>query len=354
MLSSRTVTDDSAYRRGTLFGFTLAEIVLLVIFALLLAMASLVAIKQQRIADLERATNGMVQIPATEAKLVEAVINAYQVDGQSPPPPDDLFRDLRLAQDARRRAAGAARDGEVRRAMEQLRRSLTDAQVDPPAELTNLATTIDGLAGQARKSNQDPAKVVSEALRNLSALLAEKGTLEKNIAELSAQLEQVKQELNSKGNNELPPILVIPTNNYFQLGKATLEPEFRARLLDEYAPKLVAAVQKHGLQVIEIVGHTDEVAIENATSNLDKRLLPFLNSRWNETVLTAADNAGLGLARAAAVWRVLRDIKDLENVRILPMSAGQVIDTDQSVSSGTKPADDASRRRIEIRMRRLK
>lgn len=355
MLSTRTVGDDSAYRRGTLFGFTLAEIVLLIIFALLLAMAALVAVKQQRIAELERATNGMVPVPASQAHLIEAVLDAYQVDGQSAPPPDDLFRDLRLAQDAKRRAAaGIARDAEVRQAMDQLRRALTDAQLDPAAEINSLAASVDSIANQARKERQDPAKVVTTILRNLSAVLTAKGALEKTVAQLTEQLEQAKQELKGKGNNDLPPILVIPTDNYFRLGEATLVPEFRARLVDKYAPKLIEAGRKYDVQVIEIVGHTDELPISNVTSKLDTILLPFLNGRGNETELVAGDNAGLGLARAAAVARVLRGIKDLEQFRILPMSAGQIIDTDQVVSTGLKPADDPSRRRIEIRMRRLK
>jgi flagellar motor protein MotB len=140
----------------------------------------------------------------------------------------------------------------------------------------------------------------------------------------------------------------------WQIGEATLEPEFRARLLREYAPKLEDAGKKYNVEVIEIVGHTDELPIRDVQSRLDNNLLPFLNGKGAERDVIAGDNAGLGLARAAAVQRVLRDIKGLTNFRILPMSAGQVVDTDQTVSTGGKPADDPTRRRIEIRMRRLK
>ena len=354
MLSGRGVNDESAYRRGTLFGFTLAEIVLLIIFALLLAMAALVSIKQKRIAELEKAANGLVQVPAAEAKLIEVVRDAYQAEGEPTPPPDDLFRDLRLAQEAKRRAAGAAKDVDVRRAMDQLARSLTEAGLDPAVQVANLAKGVSQVADQARKEKQNPGKVLSDLFVNLAILLKQKDEAEKKVDDLSKQLKEAKEELTGRGNNDLPQILVIPTDNSFRLGEATLESEFRARLVTEYAPKLEEAGKKYNVEVIEIVGHTDELPIKDVQSRLDSNLLPFLNGKGAERDVVAGDNAGLGLARAAAVQRVLREIKGLENFRILPMSAGQVVDTDQSVSTGAKPADDPARRRIEIRMRRLK
>lgn len=54
-------------------------------------------------------------------------------------------------------------------------------------------------------------------------------------------------------------MLVIPTSNYFELGEATLVPDFRQRLLAEIIPMLSELGAKHDIQIIEIVGHTDEL-----------------------------------------------------------------------------------------------
>jgi len=71
MLQTRRVGDDAAYRRGTLFGFTLAEIVLLIIFALLLALTALLVAKEQKIDELMKASEGMVRVMPGDAKLIE-------------------------------------------------------------------------------------------------------------------------------------------------------------------------------------------------------------------------------------------------------------------------------------------
>ena len=52
--------------------------------------------------------------------------------------------------------------------------------------------------------------------------------------------------------------------------------------------------------------------------------------------LIPADNAGLGLARAAAVARILSSDQRLAGVRILPFSGGQLVDV------GDRRADGAS------------
>jgi flagellar motor protein MotB len=63
-------------------------------------------------------------------------------------------------------------------------------------------------------------------------------------------------------------------------------------------------VAKYDVNVIEVMGHTDEQPISTRVSDLDKTL------------------AGLGLARAATVVRLLVETGELNSPRILPFSGG--------------------------------
>jgi len=65
-----------------------------------------------------------------------------------------------------------------------------------------------------------------------------------------------------------------------------------------------------------------------------------------------SDNAGLGLARALAVVKVLAADARLRAFRILPLSAAQLIDTDSRLTKWDGQSDVRERRRIEIRMRK--
>jgi hypothetical protein len=114
--------------------------------------------------------------------------------------------------------------------------------------------------------------------------------------------------------------------------------------------RLLEIIKQYDINVIEVVGHTDEQPIAGKTSNLDRDLFPYL--RGQSTVkLTPSDNAGLGLARAVAVLRFLREDQRLDQLRIIPLSAAQLIDVGDRLSTGA-PYAIQHRRRIEIRVRR--
>ncbi len=118
------------------------------------------------------------------------------------------------------------------------------------------------------------------------------------------------------------------------------------------AATIRAYIDKYKVNVIEIVGHTDEAGIAERTSNLDKELIPLLRDRGAADKLAPADNAGLGLARAVAVANVLRKQDGLKGYTILPYSAAQLVAPGDVLSDGSSPGDDKTRRRIEIRLRR--
>lgn len=166
-----------------------------------------------------------------------------------------------------------------------------------------------------------------------------------------AEISQLKIQLNDK-----PPIINLKEGDgySFPLGEATLTEAFRDKLTREAVPMLLRNARKYGATVIEVIGHTDELPISGRSSNLDGQLVPFLHStaRGQAGMLSVADNAGLGMARAAAVAQYLMTEPQLFNLRVLPLSGAQVINTDDALSKGEAPREAAARRRIEIRLRR--
>ena len=106
------------------------------------------------------------------------------------------------------------------------------------------------------------------------------------------------------------------------------------------------------MDVVEVVGHTDDQPIGVRQSNLDRDLLPVLKNEIGIASIVPADNAGLGLARAASVVSVLRQNVDLAKFKILPLSGGQLVDTDETLAISGAGGNIAERRRIEIRLRK--
>jgi hypothetical protein len=104
--------------------------------------------------------------------------------------------------------------------------------------------------------------------------------------------------------------------------------------------------------VIEVIGHTDEQPVSNRASNLDRNLPAVTLGLSEPGPLQWADNAGLGLARALAVVKVLAAEPRLRTFRVLPFSGAQLIDTDGRLTHWDAKGDVRERRRIEIRMRK--
>jgi flagellar motor protein MotB len=116
-------------------------------------------------------------------------------------------------------------------------------------------------------------------------------------------------------------------------------------------PALVQNIKDYGVDVVEVIGHTDEVPM-SGISNLDQNLIGASVGRFPIGGLRSTDNAGLAMARAVAVVRVLRGDPRLANVTILPLSGAQMIVPVDQMANGTQRGSDQRRRRIEIRLRR--
>jgi outer membrane protein OmpA-like peptidoglycan-associated protein len=150
-----------------------------------------------------------------------------------------------------------------------------------------------------------------------------------------------------------PPIFILDETNgfFFQSGSAEVSADFRMKLNELVVPRLVQIKDSGRASVIEVVGHTDEQSIGIRKTNLDSSLLSYLNGDLG-TNLSVADNVGLGMARAAAVSRILAGSEQLNGVTILPLSAGQTVQSSGRLAERSgAPLPEKERRRIEIRIR---
>lgn len=152
--------------------------------------------------------------------------------------------------------------------------------------------------------------------------------------------------------HDWPPIISLSElDGYnFDTGSAELSDPFKTKLRD--LSKTIAGIAtSYGVDVIEVIGHTDEQAMAGEFSNMDKGLQPVLSGKVEIGSLHPADNAGLGLARAISVTSILSDMPELKGFTILPMSGGQLILPGDHLTDGAQMGDVRARRRIEIRVR---
>jgi flagellar motor protein MotB len=140
---------------------------------------------------------------------------------------------------------------------------------------------------------------------------------------------------------------------FFKSGSAELSAAFHDTLVSMTPGEILDYIRKYDVDVIEVVGHTDERPIGiRQYSNLDRDLLPVLNNTASVVSLTPADNAGLGLARAVAVVSVLRQSPLLAGYKLIPMSGAQLVNTDETLAISGSSGDIQQRRRIDIRLRK--
>lgn len=159
--------------------------------------------------------------------------------------------------------------------------------------------------------------------------------------------------VNRSRRGEWPPFVSLSEAGgyYFDSGKATLRPEFERNLIAQVIPMLARNLENYDVDVIEVTGHTDEVPM-SGQSNLDGQLVDAAAGRFPIAGLRSTDNAGLAMARAVSVVRVLRADPRLAKAAILPLSGAQMVVPIDRMADGTAKAGDQRRRRIEIRLRR--
>lgn len=294
MSNQGEVKADKSYRRGLILGLTIAEIMILLIFVLLMALAASLQSRDRKIEALDR---------GGAARLVEAVQKAYpQARNQ-----DEFFKELVRAIEVRKQVE-EGKAGDVQQSL-----------------LQDAAIGRDVRQAAEREGVSNP----NEYARNLAA------------------------NANRSRRGEWPPFVSLSEAGgyYFDSGKATLRPEFEKNLKSQVIPMLSRNLIDYDVNVIEVIGHTDEVPMVGI-SNLDRQLVNASANRFPIDGLRSTDNAGLAMARAVAVVRILRADPRLKGAAILPLSGAQMVVPIDRMADGTATASDQRRRRIEIRLRR--
>jgi outer membrane protein OmpA-like peptidoglycan-associated protein len=199
----------------------------------------------------------------------------------------------------------------------------------------------------------DTAKRDAEIVDSISTVMP-------NVRDRSVSSNQIasiiKRGLGGQGSSghQWPPIINLSeAGGYrFKSGSAELSPEFRNSLSGSIPLRILERIKEYDVDVVEVVGHTDEQPLGVQQSNLDRDLLPVLKGYANVASLSPADNAGLGFARAVSVVSVLLQSPLLSGYRVLPLSGAQLINNDETLATSGLPVDNRERRRIEIRLRK--
>lgn len=336
-------SQTASHRQGLVLGLTMAEIMLLLVFCLLIAVGATLANQRAKLDDV---LSHMRQLQAAEAsdralidtihrnrRLAEAVDRA--VASASPHDIDEFWRKLVESNDVVTRME---HEGISLETLEQdkaatLRKLMRDG-VDPDKLVRGaaLASAVDAAAAERNMSKLSPQQVVA---------LVEKA------------LAPPKLDDHQDGHHWPPIINLSEADGYFfATGRAELTPSFARELRGTVTDRLLQIADAYDVDVIEVIGHTDEQPVSIHVSNLDHRLTSVTSGESDVGTLQWSDNAGLGLARALSVVELLSADSRLRNFRILPLSAAQLIGTDGRLTRWDDPGDVRELRRIEIRMRK--
>ena len=346
-MSGSIARQGASYRQGLVLGLTMAEIMLLLVFSLLIAIGVALATERvqreevmQRLrgAEVAAAKSGAVVEEIRRFRRIAEFLDRTAARPTSPAAVDEFWRTLvesdEIVEAMERRGVSRAtlREGsEYFARMQQLK----TAGLDPDKAMRGaaLAKAIDDAL---------PA-VVDRTPEHLADLIL------KGIA-----ASEPHDEAASKEGHVWPPIINLSEAGgyYFASRSAELRPDFEAILRTAVTEKLLDIGASFQVDVIEVIGHTDERPVNGGLSNLDRELGLVTSGANGVGVLQPADNAGLGLARALAVVKVLSSEPRLRNFRILPLSGAQLIGTDGRLTRWDEQGDVRERRRIEIRMRK--
>jgi flagellar motor protein MotB len=286
-MDGEIVQQRSSYRQGLVLGLTMAEIMLLLVFCLLIAMASFLKTEQNKLADAkqqleqQQARNERDHDAVTalqqNAALVEKLQNLSGSTDQK-----EIDRYWRELVDSRTAMAELDKNGV---SIKELRDRIADIEklrsngIDLDKALRD-ADVVGAINRAMTKPGQPPAST---------------------LAILDA-IERGKTGLGPSGHQWPPIISLSEAGGYsFKIGSAELSTWFHDQLVNKTIGEILENIKKFDVDVIEVVGHTDEQPIGNRPSNLDHDLLSVLNSTSGVGKLIPADNAGLGLARAVAV-----------------------------------------------------
>jgi flagellar motor protein MotB len=349
-MTAGTIGRQSAsYRQGLVLGLTMAEIMLLLVFCLLIAVG--VALSSERakrddallrLKTVETAAarnEAAISTIRRNARLAELLDRSAKYTSQREI--DDFWRKLVESNDV---VAKMEQQGVPLSALQEESsyaaklQQLMSEGIDPDkiARGVALASAIDAVVADKKLGNLSPQEI---------AALIDKG--------INAAKPPPEDNDRKKGHNWPPIINLSEAGGYFfATGSAELTPSFATELRTVVVDRLLEIADAYDVDVIEVIGHTDEQPVNGRASNLDRALSSVTTGGTGAGVLQWADNAGLGLARALSVVERLSADARLRNFRILPLSAAQLTGIDGKITRWDGHGDVRERRRIEIRMRK--
>ncbi|PKA43235.1 hypothetical protein CWR43_14425 [Rhizobium sullae] len=325
--------EHKGYNRGLILGLTMAESMLLLVFCLLLVSAAIIN------AERNKALAAQNELLRSQAELV----SLQQKDKQAEDAVKKLNDKIVALENQLRSVSLSSVDREK---FEKEWRDLVVAR-DQLQRLKEQGVTVEKL--------QELQKAVADLQKTVS-VLEESGFSTADAKVLAARLKALlatEQKQAQVKPHEWPPIINLSEAGgyFFQSGSAELTAPFEDKLRGSISDQIAQSLQQYQVDIIEVIGHTDEQPISRMTSNLDQSFIDVLGGKKPISEVLPADNAGLGLARAIAVANVLTADEKLNGATILPMSAAQLVLPGDTLTTG-QAGNVESRRRIEIRIRR--
>ncbi|ALV28923.1 OmpA family protein [Pannonibacter phragmitetus] len=323
---SANVLESKGYNRGLILGLTMAESMLLLVFCLLLVAGATIKAERDKTREAMSAQkNTEVQL----AKVNEQVKDMAEKEKELTKYLDDIRQKILLA------GTPAASREALEKEWRELVADRKELHVFQSRGLTPEQIT--------------KAKEILEHLRQLGLDTQDISALEVRV---KALMEAEKQQAQSKPH-EWPPIINLSEAGgyFFKSGSAELTEAFTTRLKGSITSQIALNLEQYDVDIIEVIGHTDEQPISRTGSNLDKEIIDVVEGKKPITSIIPADNAGLGMARALAVVNVLKTDERLRGATILPMSGAQLVLPGDQLTAG-QAGDVEARRRIEIRVRR--
>lgn len=334
-----TKVEAKGYNRGLILGFTMAESMLLLVFCLLLVTGAIIA--NERL----KASNALKQVADLRSELEQREQDNVQLQAK-------IAAQLSLVD--KRKVEEEWRELVVGREMVE---ALKEQGVDTE-HLDELVKSV-ALLLQRSMDVSDPVALQ----KRIDALLAAEASLDRHQT-LEAALEAMKMRLAESESelakvqqaskpHEWPPIISLSeaSGYFFKSGSAELTDKFTADLSGSISTQIADNLKRYGVDIVEVIGHTDEQPLSRSGSNMDKLAIGVVSAKTPVVDLVPADNAGLGLARAISVANVLSSNEALAGMTILPLSAAQLVMPGDKLTTG-QAGNVESRRRIEIRIRR--
>lgn len=323
--------NDGSYRKGLVLGFTLAEVMLLIVFCLLLISGAVIKKLQIEVEKAQQPDPKSIILRIPREKIV------YEASAPKPDSTGTIVSLWPVLIDKEKSDLTAKLYGEG-----QLNAD-TDEKLNLLRQLS--VSQIKELISQRLDPSESQFTIPESVKARLKELISS-GTNWVTVIEML-------NSNNSPGHRWPPIISLEETKGYaFASGHAEITPEFRTKLANEAVPRILQVLNDYDADIVEIVGHTDSVPVyQREKSNLDQQLGLILQGTSSSQDISVQDNAGLGLARAAAVAEILLSDSRLADAHIVALSAGQLLKPNGDLDFSSSRVGDEKRRRLEIRIR---